>query len=171
MKQPSIQKQEAASLERPTTTFDAITHTKAHPQKAKGYLRQLGLYAKGEASTQAFSASQRIAADTCAIAQDNPLRQSLATTINGFQPHRPRHLSAKITARKSPHVYAGFSEFLSANRAVKRRRGYFFLRFADFERFDFWRCVDCFVACAGCAAAATVAFSPEPSAEASTEAP
>ena len=49
--------------------------------------------------------------------------------------------SKKLPYKKSPHAYAGFSEILSANRAIKRRRGYFFLRLADFERFDFWRCV------------------------------
>ena len=47
----------------------------------------------------------------------------------------------KIAIQNSPHAYAGFSELLSVDRAIKRRRGYFFLRFADFERFDFWRCV------------------------------
>lgn len=170
MKQPSIQKQEASLVR---TTHANLRRHHAHQStstEGQGMSSAIGAPYKGR-SKQAFSTSQRITADTCAIAQGNPLRQSLATTIHGFWQHRPQHLHAKITAQKSPHAYAGFSKTLSANRAVKRRRGYFFLRFADFERFDFWRCVDCFVACAGCTTAAAVAFSPESSAETSAEAP
>ena len=178
MKQPSIPKQEA-SLAR--TTHANLRRHHAHQStsaEGQGMSSAIGpLYKRRSKHASILS----FATHNCRYLRNRPRQSPTAITCDNYPrllaasptprvalPHR---LCAKITAQKSPHGYAGFSEILSANRAVKHRRGYFFLRFADFERFDFWRCVDCFVACAGCAATATVAFSPEPSAEASTEAP
>ena len=178
MKQPSIQKQEASLVR---TTHANLRRHHAHQStstEGQEMSSAIGPLYKGRTK---HASIPNFATHNCRYLRNRPRQSPTAITRNSYQrlpassptPRAalPYRLRVKITAQKSPHAYAGFSETLSANRAVKHRRGYFFLRFADFERFDFWRCVACFVACAGCAAAATVAFLPESSAEASTEAP
>lgn len=172
MKQPSIQKQEA-SLVRTTHANPRRHHARQSTStEGQGISSTIEPLYKGRSK---HASILNFATHNCRYLRNRPRQSPTAITRNnypGLLAASPATLERQnYRTKKSPHGYAGFSEILSVNRAVKRRRGYFFLRFADFERFDFWRCVDCFVACAGCAAAVTVAFSPEPSAETSAEAP